>query len=352
MNRRFIDYYLILEVHYMASKDVIKAAYKKLAHKHHPDRGGHKNHFHMIQEAYEVLSDDVKRRQYLMEWLKVNGQVSFDDHLESRYYKSSFEPMKKVLIDYLDAIRDERYESAYEMLSLDNRKRIFLKDFVQWQKLINEIHKLLEYDCVLDNFYNESMEKKAIMKVKVKEYNQLLHRVETDYFFRELIYDTGWKVHLKNFDIRSTIRKYKKILALNNKMVKQLPKLMIQMDENHATKFVSKKYFINNCEYEWLRYTRYDRYFSLISILAEDDMLFNKLSNLLYDETRQLDTYCIYRRNQYYLLLPETTKDNGLLVIKKLTHTLSTEEKKGLKFKISMPQSNYKNIKEMLDRLK
>jgi len=59
------DYYKILGVSRSASKDEIKKAYRKLAHKHHPDKeGGDEAKFKEINEAYQVLSDENKRSQY------------------------------------------------------------------------------------------------------------------------------------------------------------------------------------------------------------------------------------------------------------------------------------------------
>jgi curved DNA-binding protein CbpA len=45
-----------------ASSDDIRKAYKKLAVKHHPDKGGDEAKFKEIQEAANVLMDDDKRR--------------------------------------------------------------------------------------------------------------------------------------------------------------------------------------------------------------------------------------------------------------------------------------------------
>ncbi len=60
------DYYKILGISKNASKDEIKKAYRKLAHKHHPDKGGDEKTFKKISEAYHVLSNDKKREQYDM----------------------------------------------------------------------------------------------------------------------------------------------------------------------------------------------------------------------------------------------------------------------------------------------
>jgi molecular chaperone DnaJ len=59
------DYYNILGVSKESSDDEIKRAYRKLAHKHHPDKqGGDEAKFKEINEAYQVLSDKKKRQQY------------------------------------------------------------------------------------------------------------------------------------------------------------------------------------------------------------------------------------------------------------------------------------------------
>lgn len=59
------DYYEILGVSKNASKDEIKKAFYKLAHKYHPDKKeGNEKKFKEANEAYQTLSDDSKRAQY------------------------------------------------------------------------------------------------------------------------------------------------------------------------------------------------------------------------------------------------------------------------------------------------
>ena len=66
-----ITYYEILEVSRMASKEVITKAYKVLVRKYHPDleqdegkKEEAKEKMVRINEAYETLSDDEKRKKY------------------------------------------------------------------------------------------------------------------------------------------------------------------------------------------------------------------------------------------------------------------------------------------------
>jgi len=59
------DYYKILGASLISSKEDVKKAFHKLAHKYHPDRkGGDESKFKEINEAYQTLSDDSKRSQY------------------------------------------------------------------------------------------------------------------------------------------------------------------------------------------------------------------------------------------------------------------------------------------------
>ena len=62
------DYYDVLGIAKTASADEIKKAYRKLAVKYHPDKNpGDKaaeEKFKEVSRAYEVLSDEKKRKQY------------------------------------------------------------------------------------------------------------------------------------------------------------------------------------------------------------------------------------------------------------------------------------------------
>ncbi|HON35818.1 MAG TPA: molecular chaperone DnaJ [Methanothrix sp.] len=77
------DYYEVLGVSKDASEKDIKAAYRKLAMKHHPDRSddpGAEERFKELSEAYAVLSDSDKRQKYdQFGHAGINSQYSQED---------------------------------------------------------------------------------------------------------------------------------------------------------------------------------------------------------------------------------------------------------------------------------
>ncbi|KAJ8748024.1 hypothetical protein K2173_010184 [Erythroxylum novogranatense] len=73
------DFYKILEVDYDATEDDIRSNYIRLALKWHPDKQKDQDNatsrFQEINEAYQVLSDPVRRREY-----DDNGMLYIYDH--------------------------------------------------------------------------------------------------------------------------------------------------------------------------------------------------------------------------------------------------------------------------------
>lgn len=62
------DYYSILQVSSQATSEDIKLSFRRLARQYHPDLNPHNpetaEYFKQISEAYEILSDEIKRRRY------------------------------------------------------------------------------------------------------------------------------------------------------------------------------------------------------------------------------------------------------------------------------------------------
>src|SRR5215468_1460361 len=98
---KFRDYYEVLGLSNTASEDEIKKSYRALARKFHPDvNPGDKSaeaKFKEVQEAYDVLSDQEKRRRYdryghaAFEGMAASGPRPGAAEWNARYGKPGFE---------------------------------------------------------------------------------------------------------------------------------------------------------------------------------------------------------------------------------------------------------------------
>ena len=85
------NYYEILEVNKNASPEIIDKAYKTLAKKYHPDLQSEENKkqgeeiFKQINEAYEVLSNEEKRKQYD---ITIEENNSLNEQIEELYHEN------------------------------------------------------------------------------------------------------------------------------------------------------------------------------------------------------------------------------------------------------------------------
>ncbi|HEC77481.1 MAG TPA: molecular chaperone DnaJ [Thermoplasmatales archaeon] len=88
------DYYEVLGVSRNATKEEIKRAYRRLALKYHPDKSSDPNaeeKFKEISEAYAVLSDDEKRRQYdMFGHAGIESEYSYEDIFRTADFSDIF----------------------------------------------------------------------------------------------------------------------------------------------------------------------------------------------------------------------------------------------------------------------
>jgi curved DNA-binding protein CbpA len=77
------DYYRTLGLALEASEQDIKKAYRKLAMQHHPDRNGgnpeSEERLKEINEAYQILGDEEKRRLYDLQYRQNSESQLFND---------------------------------------------------------------------------------------------------------------------------------------------------------------------------------------------------------------------------------------------------------------------------------
>lgn len=121
------DYYLILGLDRTASQEDIKKAFRRLAMEHHPDRGGDSSQFHKINEAYETLSNETKKKEYdnpSTTNYRFNSQGSqFDDVFREFFRDAYYRPTKNAdltiaaTISLKDVISGKDLIASYKLKS-------------------------------------------------------------------------------------------------------------------------------------------------------------------------------------------------------------------------------------------
>ncbi|NLG05538.1 MAG: J domain-containing protein, partial [Clostridia bacterium] len=134
------NYYVVLEVNNNASLEVIKMAYKALVKKYHPDTttfDKQEAHERMIKinEAYAVLSDSKKRKEYddyLKAERKKYSNTSKNDNGSNS--KSRYNP------------NNDSYAQAYEALIINAQIACEMGDFQKAKQLCDEYIRLFPND--------------------------------------------------------------------------------------------------------------------------------------------------------------------------------------------------------------
>ncbi len=147
-----MNYYRILGVDSNAELIIIRAAYKTLIQKYHPDKAkddSERKIFNektkLINEAYDVLRDEIKRKAYDQNFSSNNSQKN--EHTKTNNYDADW----SVVIDNFPVIRFE-YE---ELLVLSQEVTNEFKQIIIKNKKFSEsksLAKKLKYDFFRKNY--------------------------------------------------------------------------------------------------------------------------------------------------------------------------------------------------------
>ena len=136
MVNNVVDYYKILQVTRRANEEDLKKAYKKLAMKWHPDKNNEnpmkmkeaEAKFKLVKEAYEVLSDSVKRQS--------NCNIGQTSHVNNSCYNIKKANNTKASTNTTTTTRKRKASSSVpdDPLTYDNIVLENLNEFVEARK--------------------------------------------------------------------------------------------------------------------------------------------------------------------------------------------------------------------------
>lgn len=127
-----MNYYSILGVSKDASQEEIKKAYRKMAMKHHPDRGGDQTEFQRIQEAYSVLSDENSRRNY------DNPQPQFNGFGGFQFHRQPFGDMEE-MFGFMNGFAHQHRQRQQRNKSLTLRVEMSLEEILYGKTVVGEV---------------------------------------------------------------------------------------------------------------------------------------------------------------------------------------------------------------------
>ena len=173
-----ITYYEILEVSRTASKEVITKAYKVLVRKYHPDleqdetkKEEMKQKMVKINEAYEILSDEEKRKKY-------DEKISMLEESErlEEERKRSFQNKKQTQSENQNYNRNininEVVDNSDSVINIsENQKKIILQEQLLKAEEEIQIHKQNIVNQMYEDYYNtlRRMGYKVVFKRPLKE---------------------------------------------------------------------------------------------------------------------------------------------------------------------------------------
>jgi len=172
------NFYDELGIEKNATKNEIKSSYRSLVKQHHPDKGGQKERFLAIQNAWETLNDPIKKEKYdreifssttLLDSLNENWEEKFNskkynssikDKEVETWIKEIYTPINRLISQIIKPLNNEIKE-----LSADPYDDQLMENFCSY---INISQKKIEK---VDKIYNKKIVPKSISALGLNLYH-------------------------------------------------------------------------------------------------------------------------------------------------------------------------------------
>lgn len=357
---KYIDYYKILQVHFEANNKIIESAYKCLSKQYHPDvnpSDDAQERMKALNEAYSVLGDPVKRKEYDREWKKYNSGKPASSFMNGSDYKVDL--AFAVIDDFFRDMVAENWEAAYHKLTPIDRKNVPLEDFTEWKVAVAKLHKLanysVKYEKALANCEYAGTVFAEIMQFTVE---MTIMEIATGQISREktkkyVAYsDNAWQLCLGYSDLKPVISKFNYLSLLKAKTF-----------QNERFPILNYYELLNEAKREHARSKRYGNPITLILITVKpkpSDMVVSEeaylekcmsyVSKELCAALRKTDVIGRYHESSFAVILTETPIENGKQVMGKLLQ--SAKRPKNLNYGLYAACTNCKSDAPMEDILR
>ena len=173
--------------------NILKKQYHKMCKIHHPDKCGDENHFKLIQEAYETLSDDKKRAMYdrykRFSFLKEYNFTDDEFHEINKYYDmllknenvrlatTLYNTLPEQVKQRLNSMKD--YIINYDKNKKDCKEIVISAKYIDITKLDEDF--ILELNVKLEDAYNNVLKriiivsKYGIYYLFLREFNEKIY---------------------------------------------------------------------------------------------------------------------------------------------------------------------------------
>lgn len=353
----FRDYYKILQVHYDASPEVIRGAYKNLCKSYHPDSGrADSNHMALLNEAYTTLSNTASRKEYHKKWLEQHTNSSAYVHKKDDKIVVFSEPTVATASETLETffhhllIRD--WETAYTLLTAEDKDYVGFEEFAEWREAIELCSHMQSYkitvlrtltDFCLDRLtYRHGVE----FQVSIIELDELSGESSTETVRKYAVYDgASWRIWLGSRNVKSATLRFR-MLAEKNKNIDPMAVYHNALSRiDTLTGLLSEEGFYEDAEKEANRSKRYK---NPITLLAFRILCNNKeretaclcqLASVIKSSSRSTDLVGRIGSGYIVCLLTETRKYSGELAARKFLKLVS--QKQSESYKVSYALSAY-----------
>lgn len=356
MQRDFIDYYKILQVHYDASPEIIQAAYKRLSRIYHPDNynGGEDIRMTRINEAYRTLNDTAKRQEYHRIWLEnMTSRNQFVQPISSFGTRGSGKahPAHEIMNDFFYSLKQKKWDNAYLCLTEEDKQKNTIEDFSQWKNAVDRCFEMQQYTIqYYKTYYNcriGDMVYKQVMEfsVTVTDMDRQTLETSSEVLHKYTAYDgISWKVCLGMTSLKQSILKFQLLADRKDNFD---PMLLYKSAVSHndpLTGLLSEKGFYTEAAREEDRTRRYHNPFSLIVFQIQCENMEREAScicncaSIIRASIRSTDLAGRISNNQLVCLLIETTQDGA--------HQASTKFKNRIEEKQTEPYTVFTGVAE------